>query len=120
MTAQAYEYDKIADILKRYKNENLEKQNFYGVITYLGQAKAKSKAFHYFLFLAKFYKILKTNKLDIQLTVVDETCQGNERLKCNLFVSPDLLSNTCEIGDIIRCHRFKVIYHYYYHYLIYY
>lgn len=48
MTKQVYEYDKISDILKRYRNEKLDKVNFYGVITYLGQAKAKSILFFHF------------------------------------------------------------------------
>ena len=43
MTNQAYYYDSISDILKRYQTENLEKINFYGVITFLGVPKVKSK-----------------------------------------------------------------------------
>ena len=39
----AYEYETITNILKRYQIQKLEKINFFGVITYLGPTKARSK-----------------------------------------------------------------------------
>lgn len=43
------------------------------------------------------------------MTLVDNSCEFNDKLKCNVF--SDNLSKSisgCKIGDIIRFHRLKV------------
>ncbi len=42
------------------------------------------------------------------ITVVDDSCLATEKLKCNVFHEPNTASiaEVCQVGDIIRCHRF--------------
>ena len=47
-----------------------------------------------------------------KITIVDDTCEYGDKLKCNVFESNNSLNkinDSCELGDIVRFHRFKVI-----------
>ena len=48
----------------------------------------------------------------VPITIVDESCRLDEKLKCVTFFANDdvhTITSNCEIGDIIRCHRFTVL-----------
>lgn len=44
------------------------------------------------------------------MTIVDDTCEANDRLKLNVFSPPNepLIRDACQIGDIVRFHRIRV------------
>ncbi|CAF1029090.1 unnamed protein product [Brachionus calyciflorus] len=63
------------------------KTNVYGVVVYIGS---------------------KGNGKCTNVTIVDETCEFNEKLKFCVFNKGSYLQSLCEIGDVLRFHRIKV------------
>lgn len=77
-TDPSQDYVDIKTILGTYKQKKYEKIHTFGVITFVHSR---------------------------NLTIVDPTCRGNERLKFVVFGAST--ENDCEPGDIIRFHRFN-------------
>ncbi len=46
----------------------------------------------------------------MSITLVDNSCDAEDKLKCVTFSTENSksISSLCKIGDIIRFHRFKV------------
>ena len=110
-----HDYETISNIISKYKIEKFEKTNLYGILTYL-QTKG---IFCYFIFIFSSYSFVTdapiiywTKEKLIQITLVDDSCKLEDKLKCNLFFSSidekaNILS-TWKLGDIVRFHGIKV------------
>lgn len=92
MTLLTHNYETIHSLIEKLNRGDLSKNDkiyFFGVISYIGPSRGKNTP----------------------VTLVDQSCTVSERLKCNIFndlSDEKTISNTCEVGDILRCHRFNI------------
>lgn len=81
------EYESIKSILDRFRINQLEKYNVYGIVTFIYE-KPKCTC----------------------ITIVDDSCGLDDKLKLNVFKDEKrpYIEEVCQVGDIVRFHRIKV------------